>query len=311
MSHSTSDGSAAAGLFVPHVARTGAVEVHWAPPGRAARLRVWVLLGDPAALSAADFEPSRLLPRLLRVPVEPAARVARVHVPVGRPLGVAIVGDAHDGTPLTARPERCVDLPLDPPAPLDTDAPRAAFPEAPAEPARRAHALAVLPGEGAAAIDALARRLSAQHPAQPAPPAPGGFGLTQPFYPGRLAFPPGTADVPRVLVHRAGFISADALAEWREAPPADAISLPEACDGVIDCLTSEGRTSFFALLEGPAPWRVQPLSPSAPPFAEIHHPATIGNAPATAAALAARAATASGPLRELLLAAMNGLPQGP
>jgi hypothetical protein len=327
MSPSTSDARPGGDLFAPHVARTGVLGIRWTPTPGARNVRIWVLLAAPHLLSAEDLSPERLLPRLIRIPVAAMASEARVHVPVGRPLGVAIVGESDDGSPIPMLPSACVDLPLEidggsnpappPEPPPATTVPAAAPPVVtPAvtravAPAPTTPSLSVLSETASEAVCALARRLSAQLPIQPpAPVSPGGFGMTQPFYLGRISFAPGTPHAPRVLVHRQTFIDPASLAAWRAGPPDDAVPLPDACDGAIDALTSEGRTSFFALLQGPEPWEALPLTPSSPPFEEIRHPIVLGDPTAPLAALTARAAASSGALRELLQASIDGLQRG-
>jgi hypothetical protein len=114
-------------------------------------------------------------------------------------------------------------------------------------------------------------------PPPPRTPPPAGFGLQQPWYLGHLSFPAETA-APRLVVRRTTFIQATDLQAWREAPPADAMPLPDRCNTIIDAIADVGETAFYAVLEGPGPWRSLPLVPLGPPFSGVLEAFVFGNA---------------------------------
>lgn len=150
-------------------------------------------------------------------------------------------------------------------------------------------------------LAAVVRRLGGDRGAPAAPAregAAGGFGTTQRWTLTRLALPePGR---PRRLVRRKLFMSAAEVETWADAPPVDAVSVPEEADALIDGLGELGDTVFYTLLAGPAPWRPLPLAPIPPPFAGVTRALTLGGARARLlaaideelAAMAARGASA-------------------
>lgn len=294
-------------MFLPVTSATGALKVTWgAAPGH--NFRVWVLLRDPSALTPGDLHPQHLLPHLIRVPVEPGLTELVVHVPVGRPLGVCIVGRNPEDGPQSIIPTHCADVSLDiDPAPSPTlpDAPRRTL-ESQAAPADTPFVLA--PGSSHEAMVALAARIAATAP-NPAPvlKGPTGFGLRQQWYLARLAFEPAPPLTPRVVIQRATFIGPLELNAWAETLPADAIALPAACDGLIDANTPEDGLAFFVVLQGPAPWRPILVSPASPPFESIAQPFALGDAKGRLAAIAQANAAPSPAFVDILTAAHRGL----
>jgi len=273
-------------MFEAARSETGALELRWRPAGLTSAA-VWILLVDPRTLDPELVAREAFLRELIRVPVDVSAGRAVVHVPVDRPIGLALVArGAGDG----------------PTAPVEL-----AWREAlVAKPEARAGAGVFAGAADPARFQALVRTV-AEQVAAPPPRAPGptGFGVRQRRTLTRLSFE-GTAGAPRVVVARPTFIAAEDLLAWREAPPADAIALPADADGIVDAATAEEAMAFYAVLEGPAPWRPLTLSPVPPPFDTVTRPFVWGDAATRLGALLA-SAPADGPGRELALAAARGL----
>ena len=179
----------------------------------------------------------------------------------------------------------------------------------------------------AAAVSDLAARVAASIAPRPLPePSPGGFGVTQRWTLTRLAFTrrdasvthaPSFPGIQRIVVVRPTFIAAADLAAWRHAPPADAHALPPDADAIVDGITAEGATAFYAVLEAvtpddpsdpsaPATWHSLPLMPILPPFETAEAPFVLGPARARIEAFA-RTAPASPELAALIAAALRGL----
>ncbi len=301
-------------MFTPAATRTGALDVRWEPPASPlSEARMWLLLGDPADLTPDDLHPERLLRHLIRLPVASAAGGCVVHAPVARPLGLALVGRDRDDAPVTV--------------PLTAVAEASPSPEStPTTPNSRGVARSEFPGIGIRMTDslplgpfvttpaatapdvaALAARLLASGPRPPTEATPGGFGVTASWTLARLAFP-RTRDAARLLVRRQTFIPGSDVAAWRETPPTDALRLPADCDGLVDGLAEDGRTTFYVVLasaDGGAPWRPLPLSPVPPPFETCVAPVVLG--PARARLEAAFATDAPASLHELRDAALRSL----
>jgi hypothetical protein len=104
----------------------------------------------------------------------------------------------------------------------------------------------------------------------------GSFGTKQRWYLSRIGWNRSTQDL--VIVARPTFISMEDLALWEQAPPDEAVALPAGCDGLIDATSPEGTVTFYAVLEGPAPWRPLRLAPVPPPFDTVHAPFVLGDA---------------------------------
>jgi hypothetical protein len=323
-------------MFTPASTRTGALRVAWeAPREPVSDARLWLLLADPETLSPDALLPEHLLRDLIRLPVEAAAGACVVHAPVGRPLGLALVGRDQTDAPCTLPLARVSEVGLPPlhgahvapAAYVDVrdrggsdgvsgheaaaGRPRAsqAGPREVAGPLVVASRGATSPIGSPPAVAELAARLLASAPRPPAPTMAGGFGLTQPWYLARLAFDAA----PRTglcLIRRSTFISGGDVQRWKEGPPEDAVPLPEGCDGVVDGLAEEGRTTFYVVLAaGPSagpPWLPLPLSPVQPPFERCEAPLVLGAARARLEA--ALSHDAPRPLRELRDAALRGLP---
>ena len=105
-----------------------------------------------------------------------------------------------------------------------------------------------------------------------------GFGARQRWTLTRFGFE--TSDVPRALVLRPTFIDEATLASFQAALPADAVPVPIGADGLVDAVSDDDAMMFYALLEGPAPWRPVPLRPLSPPFEESLRPFVLGDAAA-------------------------------
>ncbi len=154
----------------------------------------------------------------------------------------------------------------------------------------------------------VARRLAA--PQAPTEPAAGCFGARQRWYLTRLALPHPDGGAPRALVRSDRFIGADTLRRWRAAPPPEAVPLPQDVTAVVDGVTAPDHTAFFALLEGPAPWRSRPLAILPPPFETAGVVLALGDAAArlTDEALRRRALADEAAARDLWTAALAWLP---
>ncbi|MFO0748700.1 MAG: hypothetical protein U1F43_24010 [Myxococcota bacterium] len=110
-----------------------------------------------------------------------------------------------------------------------------------------------------------------------------------------------------MVVIRRTFIGEHDLEAWAAAPPPDAHDLPAVCDGFVDALTPDDEMAFYAVLQGPAPWRPLPLTTIQPPFESCRNPCFIGDGRARLGPWL-RGAPPSGPQRELLEAALRGAP---
>jgi len=297
-------------MFLPVTSSTGALRVAWdARPGSA--FRVWVLLRDPVDLTPDDLHPQRLLPYLLRVPVPTAATSATVHVPVGRPLGICVVGRDERDAPQSFIPNKVADIALDvdPPPAAQRPPPDAAVPERPPNAEAPDTAFVLAQGSSHEAMAAMAARMAATGPSpSPAAPGPTGFGLRQQWYLARLEFDAGPPSSPRVVIQRPTFIGPAELAAWAETLPDDAKALPAGCDGLVDATTPEDAMAFFVVLQGPCPWRPIPLAPASPPFERIDAPYVLGDARGRLAAIEARNSAASPAFFDILTAARRGLP---
>lgn len=280
------EGSDALG-FVAATSHSGSLELAWVP-FVAAELHVWILLVAPESIALGAPSPSALLRELIRVPADALAGEARVYVPVERPLGVALIARDAAGAPLAtprfsvrsgppvtgrgtaggtvaaaarARPESRTT----PAAPGTTSAGR----EIPLVFARGKSALPDLAG--------LARRIADRVAVPPTPSREAtGFGAAQRWTLTRFAFAPGGE---RVLVVRPTFLDAATLASFASAPPPDAMPVPSDADGLVDALTPDGVTSFYALLEREpgGRWAIVPMRLSSPPFDDVARPFALGD----------------------------------
>ncbi|MCC6623955.1 MAG: hypothetical protein IT385_22045 [Deltaproteobacteria bacterium] len=271
-------------MFTPIESSTGALDVRWDDDPTVATLEAWLLLVDPAGIDPDTLAREAFLRELIRVPIDARALRARVHVPVGRPLGLALVARDAAGLPLGPRA-------------FTLDAPERSQPEA---------------GSVASLERVVAERL-----AVPAPRVlgPTGFGMRQRRTLNRLAFPVDAGPAPRVAIVRATFIHEEDVRAWAEGPPDDAVPLPPDADGLVDAATPDDVMAFYVVLEasgeGAGPWRPLVLTPVPPPFDATARPCVIGDGPARAAALRASAPD-SGPARELVdaaLVALGGTPR--
>jgi len=281
-------------MFRRSLSETGALELTW-PAAHAPRvLHVWVLLVDPERLDPSQLRPEVLLRELIRVPVTDTQR-AVVHVPVNRVLGLALVARDLDDRPLEPPPFSVTDYRAPSPAPPVSSGPieRAPLLFAQAAPADLA---------------ALARRVAGEL-AVPTPkaPTPSGFGARQKWYLTRLGFTPLDPDAPRVAVIRSQFIGEAELATWSAAPPTDAIGLASDRDGLVDGFTADDAMVFYAVLEGPGPWRPLTLTPIQPLFEACRAPAFIGPCRERLTALLA-ATEPDSPRHEIVVAALRGAP---
>lgn len=279
-------------MFRRTLSETGALELTW--PRLNATLHAWILLVDPERLDPSGLRPEVLLRELIRVPL-PSEPRAIIYVPVGRVIGLALV--ARD----------IADRPLEPPPFTITDyrAPSAPAATPPGPIAREPLVFAqAAPADLAAIAQRVANQLSV--PAQKVV-GPSGFGARQRWYLTRLGFVATEPDAPRVVVLRSQFIGEAELAAWRDAPPADAMSLAPAADAIVDGVTPDEAMAFYAVLEGPAPWRPLTLTPLQPPFEDARAPAFIGECRARLGPLLERAPIDS-PQHELLTAALLGCP---
>jgi hypothetical protein len=106
--------------------------------------------------------------------------------------------------------------------------------------------------------------------------SPGAFGARQRAWLTRLTWPHSEADALRVVV-RSTFMDRSLLASWEAAMPEDAVEIPLDAGGLVDGLTPQGETAFYAVFAGPEPWRPLPLSPVLPPFDELRAPLLLGD----------------------------------
>ncbi len=119
-----------------------------------------------------------------------------------------------------------------------------------------------------------------------------GFGAKQRWTLTRLGFAPATCNRERVVVVRSTFLDATTIASWEAAPPADAIALPAAADGLVDALTADDAMAFYAVFErSEDAWRSLPVTLLNPPFEEAQRPFIIGDAAARLLPLASRPTT--------------------
>ena len=327
-------------IRVPVDASTGAGAA-WVPAGRAVAVALvardaegrWLPAPAPTALHDAAVQHGSH-------PAGDGAQARHVAVQHGSPLAedgpqahhVAVQHGSYlagEGTPAchvaaqhgspparASSPTLSLAAPTGPAGPLDG-------PVAHSEGPSRATPFIFVAGDGVPDLAALARRVAQaasgqSAPALPAAPPAGCYGARPKWYLTRLALP-APSGLPRTLFRRDHFIAAEDLAAWATAPPEDATPLPSEADGVVDGLAEGDATVFYALLEGPAPWRALPLGPLLPPFSESAHPFALGAAAdrleravdARLAALAAEAAPLADlvPLVSLLEAASAWLPE--
>lgn len=106
----------------------------------------------------------------------------------------------------------------------------------------------------------------------------GAFGARQRGWLTRLTWEPSTPRERR-LVRSASFLDAERLQELAGRMPEDAIHIPADADAIVDGLTPAGEVMFYALFEGPTPWRPIPLMPVAPPFNGLKCPHLLGDVP--------------------------------
>lgn len=279
--------------FLRAVAPHGELPLRWRPLA-SARAFVVVSLREPDSFGAEAFWSGAVDNDLIRVPVDSERGEATVFVPAGRPVALALVARDAGGA-LLPSPELETD-----PAPVDHDHPHSHAQETPAaepppdddglrltgpvphrEPPSRETPFVFVSGEAAPDLTALARRVAdtvagSASSSAPTRPRPSCFGARQRWYLSRLTLP-GHGE--RHLVRRETFMDADLVASWAQAPPADAIAVPEGADGLVDGTPGElDQTVFYVLLAGPAPYRPLPLMPTAPPFSSVTRPMVLGPA---------------------------------
>lgn len=278
------DGSDAPG-FVAATSHSGSLELAWVP-FVAAELHVWILLVAPESIALGAPSPSALLRELIRVPANALAGEARVYVPVERPLGVTLIARDAAGAPL---PAPRFSVRSGPPVTGQGVTGGAAA----AAVRGRSESRTTPPGTTSAGRDiplvfargksalpdlaGLARRIADRVPVPPSPTREAtGFGAAQRWTLTRFAFAPGGE---RVLVVRPTFLDAATLASFATAPPPDAMPVPPDADGIVDALTPDGATSFYALLEREpgGRWAVAPMRLSSPPFDDVARPFVLGN----------------------------------
>jgi hypothetical protein len=148
--------------------------------------------------------------------------------------------------------------------------------------------MALVEGEPSLELEAFARRLAQGFRGPPPERPPTGFGARQRWTLTRLGWAPEPGR-PLLLVVRSQFIDAEALAAMEAEPPADAIALTPGADGLVDGLTAEDAMAFYAVLEGPTPWRSLRVLPVPPPFDTLGAPVLLGEVEARVEAGIARA----------------------
>ncbi|MFO0748701.1 MAG: hypothetical protein U1F43_24015 [Myxococcota bacterium] len=182
-------------MFRRALSETGAFELTW-PAVPAASLHAWLLLVDPERLDPSQLRPEVLLRELIRTPLVPGARRARLYVPAGRVVGLALVARDAADEPLASPPFELVDAPVDAPvdvapapvaaavAPVPARAAPVAMPGARVERAPFVFAASARPrGAGpGVSFEALADRVAASASVPAArTPGPTGFGTRQRF----------------------------------------------------------------------------------------------------------------------------------
>ncbi len=277
--------------FAAASSTTGSLDLSW-EPFAADELHAWILLVDPSTLTPASLHPEALLRELIRVPLDARAGHARVFVPVDRALGLMLMARNDAGRPIPTPP-----LVVRSGAPVARVEAPPVVPEAPRAGAkiplvfRRSNGVELTPPD----ISDLARRLQAQVPV-PEPVATlkrFSFGALQRWTLTRLGFAP--SELPRCAIVRTTFLDQTTLTTWEQAPPADAIALPPGTDGLVDAVTPEDTTAFYAVFErgerADGAWQSVPLILLNPPYSESRQPFVVGDAAARLAPLAARPVT--------------------
>lgn len=274
--------------FSPIVSTTGSLDLSW-EPFTADELHAWILLVDPSTLTPSALHPEVLLRELIRVPLDARAGAGRVFVPVDRALGVMLMARNEAGRPIPTPP-----LTARSGAPVAKVEAKRAEPEAPRSGAkiplvfRRSQGVEIAQPD----ISDLARRLQAQVPVPEPVTAPKrfSFGALQRWTLTRLGF--AASDAPRLAIVRTTFLDQTTLATWEQGPPADAIALPPGADGLVDAVTPEDTTAFYAVFErGERGWQSLPLVLLNPPYSESRQPFVVGDAAARLAPLAAKPVT--------------------
>lgn len=253
----------------------GVLRVRWDVQSDAiAAAYLLVSLRSVNADDTAAFWAGELDGDIIRHPVEAHAGFAAVPVPTGRPLYLALIARAPDGSLAASSRVQLAPEHFGPPRVLEAPVDHDHSPGAPA-------ALVFVAGTDAPDLQALARRiaLAAGTPQAAGVPRSPAFAARPRWSLVRLAFDP-PAGAPLLLVRRARAIEATELAQFVHAPPADAIALPPDTDGLVDALPgsepdADGVT-FYALFSGPAPWAPVPLVPLLPPFDAAKRPALLG-----------------------------------
>jgi len=323
--------------FIPALSHTGSLELAWTPLA-ASELHVWLLLTDPAALTPDALHPEALLRELIRVPVDPERGAATIYVPVDRPLGVLLMARDADGRPLPSPIPTVRSGPpvarVSPPASTPEDSPTlkssigaaVSRPPRPA-PQSAARSLPLVFARGKEPLpdlSAMARRIAdrlgapalaeptptAEPPEGPPPPPRQGFGARQRWTLTRLGFAPAAPDRERALIVRATFLSPETLLTFESALPDDAVHIPPDHDGLVDAQTPDDTMAFYAVLEGPAPWRPIAIELLNPPFDACRRPFVLGDAAHRLAPLAATAPTSEAHA-SLIAAALRGLMEAP
>ena len=247
----------------------GSLTLTWPPIAGHRGALIIALRPIDASLSGA-FWAGELDNDLIRQPVQPEAGRATIYVPAGRELYVALIVRDIRGDIITCAPV----TPESGSTGATLEAPVAHDSQADAEiPLVFAH------GRVPAGFQAMTRRVAARVVNSEEAPdtaiSAGCFGSRQRWTLTRLQWPEGTG--PLALVVRDSFIPPEALSDWVNCPPPDAVSLPADARTLIDADAEHDTVRFYVLLRGPAPWHAAPLSPVPPPFDVDRPPHVLGD----------------------------------
>ena len=258
--------------FVTTSSADGQLALTWNPQPTSGRAFLIISLRPLELADEPSFVAGKLDNDLIRMPVDLALGGVVASVPAGRTISVGVVITAPDRALHPGPPLRIGEAPdprtlLEAPVTHDhTPSPETPF---------------VFAGRGPHPdLEAMARRIRSDGDAPDMPPLPsrdgGCFGARQRWYLTRLRFDASeTGEL--AIVRRAVPFGEAELRAWEDAPPEDADRVSTNHDGLIDGITPDETSAFFAVLRGPAPWRPLRLMPSQPPFTDVANPVVLGD----------------------------------